>query len=173
MRLPEHPIRLLVLLAIALALAAGHAAGSDPDAGGVQVAEPVARDHAAPGAQRAQPEMTLALSRPRRAPGEDAVTDVFSGRSWIPAPPPAPPVAPAPPPEPTAPALPFAYVGRLEADDAKPIVYLSRGERLLAVSEGDVVDKDYRIESLTNNEIVLVYLPLGKQQTLRIGSERK
>lgn len=172
MRLPERPLPLIVLSAIALALAIGHAAGGDPNAGSEPVAEPVARDRTAPGAQQVQPQLALALSRPRRAAGEDAVTDLFSSRSWIPAPPPAPPVPPAPPPEPTAPALPFAYVGRLEADDAKPIVYLSRGERLLAVSEGDVVDKDYRIESLTNNEIVLVYLPLGKQQTLRIGSER-
>jgi hypothetical protein len=173
MRLPDRPVPLLAMLGIALALAIGHAAGSDPEGAASPVAEPVTKDRAAAGAPRAQAAPALALNRPRQAPGEEPVTDLFSGRSWVPPPPPAPVAPPAPPPEPMAPALPFTYVGMMESDEAKPIVYLARGERLLAVSEGDLVDQEYRIQSLTNNEVVLVYVPLGQTQTIRIGSERR
>jgi hypothetical protein len=169
MRLPERPLSLLALLGIALALAVGHADGNDGEVEAGPVARPVDRDGAAAGTPSGP---ALAFSRPRRAAGEEPVADLFTGRSWVPPPPPAPVAPPAPPPEPTAPALPFAYVGMMESEDAKPVVYLSRGERLLAVSEGDVIDQVYRIQSLSTHRIVLVYLPLGKEQALAIGSER-
>jgi hypothetical protein len=172
MRLPERPFTLLALLGIALALAVGHANGNDGEGEAGPVAMPVDRAGAAAGTPAASAGPALAFNRPRRAAGEEPVADLFTGRSWVPPPPPAPVAAPAPPPEPTAPALPFAYIGMMESEDAKPVVYLSRGERLLAVSEGDVIDQVYRIQSLSTHRIVLVYLPLGKEQALAIGSDR-
>lgn len=168
MRLADLPLPVIALAALALALAIGHADGSDPAA-----AEPVVEPaRKSPDTKDAAPR--LALERPRHAP-DAPVGNLFEGRSWVPKPVPvavpAAPVAVPPPPRPTAPPLPFAYIGRLEDEGAKTVVYLQRGERLLEVGTGDVVDGDYRVEALTDDELVLVFLPLGERQSLRIRSE--
>jgi hypothetical protein len=78
-------------------------------------------------------------------------------------------VAPAPPEPvapPTAPPVPFTYLGELDARAARPQVFLSSGERLLIVSPGDVVDGQYRIESVSDSEVLLTYLPLNEKQVL-------
>ncbi|MGE5093762.1 MAG: hypothetical protein ACM3SO_01405, partial [Betaproteobacteria bacterium] len=77
------------------------------------------------------------------------------------------------PPPPTAPALPYAYVGRVEAPDEKAVVYLARGDRMLTATEGDVLDQVYRVESLGENEIVFTYIPLAQKQVLRIDGGGK
>lgn len=169
MRLPASRVPLAILAAAALALALGRATGGDGEPAGVP-AEPLARERAAPAAPRAVP--ALALARARRAAGEDdAVADLFSGRSWAPQPVPAAQVVAPPPPKPAAPPLPFIYLGRLEADGEKPVVYLQRGAAVLAVSEGDVLEPDYRVESVSAEELVIVFLPLAERQRLRAGSE--
>lgn len=172
MRLADLPLPVIALAALALALAIGRADGSDP-AASEPVVEPVRKATEAAKEKEAAP--LLALERPRRAP-DAPVGDLFEGRSWVPKPVPAAvpaaPIVVPPPPKPTAPALPFAYIGRLEEEGAKTVVYLQRGERLLEVGTGDVVDGDYRVEALTEDELVLVFLPLGEKQSLRIRSER-
>ncbi|HQR72301.1 MAG TPA: hypothetical protein PLE54_16970 [Burkholderiaceae bacterium] len=95
-----------------------------------------------------------------------ATTDPFAAASFVPPPPPAPVVIPPPPPPPKAPPLPFAFVGLLESGAGKPAAFLSHGEALLVVSEGDVIESDYRVESLSPVEVVLTYLPLKERQKL-------
>ena len=99
--------------------------------------------------------------------------DLFAQLSWLPPPPPAaPPPPPAPPPkppEPKAPPLPFSFVGMLERGAAKPAAFLAKADALLVVSVGDMLDNNtYRVDSLTANEVVMTYLPLNIQQTLRV-----
>ncbi|RDJ97738.1 hypothetical protein [Paraburkholderia lacunae] len=91
----------------------------------------------------------------------------FVVSSWLP-PPPPPVAAPVPEPvaPPTAPPVPFTYLGELDAKAAKPQVFLSSGDRLLIVSPGEVVDEQYRVESISENEVVLTYLPLNERQVL-------
>jgi hypothetical protein len=164
MRPPRSTVPLAVLSAVTLVLLFGRADGNDGERPG-EVVEPVVRDNVNATASVDR----LALARPRR--GEDAtVVDLFAGRSWTPPPPPMPatPVAPAPPPRPSAPALPYAYKGRVEADDEKTIVYLARGDRLVAASVGDVVDQIYRLDALSEEEIVFVFIPLDQKQVLRL-----
>lgn len=111
-----------------------------------------------------------AVKRPLRSGiAAAAARDPFTGTSFAPPPPPpvvAPP--PPPPPPPKAPALPFAFVGLLEQGVGKPAAFLSRGDALLVVSAGDVIDNDYRIESLSPSVIVLTYLPLKERQRLSV-----
>jgi len=77
----------------------------------------------------------------------------------------APVVAAAP----TAPALPFQFVGRMgDRDDLQ--VFLQSGEKLYVVRKGDVIDSTYRLDSVSANELDLVYLPLHQSQTLSVGS---
>ncbi len=148
-------------------------------------AEPVA---AATAASAALPAEALPTSPPQAAASAPAAGDrsrtiprasgeLFGNLSWLPPPPPPPPPAPPPPPPPpvvpTAPAMPFGFVGMLEQGGGKPAAFLSRGEALLVVSAGDTIDNGtYRVERLSPNEIVMTYLPLNIQQTLRVGGAK-
>lgn len=105
----------------------------------------------------------------------EAANDPFMSSSWLP---PAPKVEvsaepPPPPPPPTAPPLPFAYLGQLDGQAAKPQVFLSEGDQLLIVAPGDVIDTRYRVESVSDQEIVLVYLPLNQRQVMPLPVEGK
>jgi hypothetical protein len=113
------------------------------------------------------PEPDLA-DRSRAIPQSEG--ELFAARNWQPSapplPPPAPPARPAPPP-PTAPPLPFTFVGMVEKGIGKPQAFLAKGEALLIVGDGDVIDNDrYRVDSLSSSSIVLTYLPLKQRQTL-------
>lgn len=75
---------------------------------------------------------------------------------------------PLPPPDVTAPPLPFTYLGRYE-DAPSQLAFLVRGERILSVAVGDVIDNTYRIERVTPSTVELLYLPLNIKQTLGTG----
>ncbi len=104
--------------------------------------------------------------------------DAFAVLHWLspappaPAPVPRPAVIETPPPPPaapTAPPMPFVFVGMLEKGLARPQAFLAKGDTLLVVAAGDLLDnKTYRIESLTPQEVVMTYLPLDTRQTLPV-----
>jgi hypothetical protein len=108
----------------------------------------------------------------QRGVQEAAARDVFTAHSWYRAPPPAPPQAPEPPPPPTVPPVPFTFVGTFEAADGKPVIYLAEGEKLHAVSEGDILNEVWRVEAGGVDQIVLQYLPLSVRQPLALGSAK-
>jgi len=85
------------------------------------------------------------------------------------APVPVPVVLPPPSP-PSAPPLPFTYFGRVAGPSGAGSVYIARGNDLLTVKAGEVIDGVYRVERITEEEIVFVYLPLDVRQALRIPS---
>lgn len=132
--------------------------------------EPVAASRA-PAATRSS---AAAPSAPLRdlAPG----ADLFAAQTWA-------MEAPAPTAEqlaalqqqqpaaapPSAPPLPFQFIGRL-ADSSDLQVFLQNGEKLYVVRKGDVIDDTWRIESINDKALSLVYLPLHLTQTLSVGS---
>ena len=59
-------------------------------------------------------------------------------------------------------------MGRLD-DGTKTRVFLERGERVYAVSAGDLIDGQYRIEQIDAGLVTFRYLPLDVPQTLPIG----
>ncbi|NMG44740.1 secretion system X translation initiation factor, partial [Aromatoleum toluvorans] len=77
---------------------------------------------------------------------------------------------PAPPPVPVAPPVPYEYLGKL-ADGSSVRVFLVRGERPYTVTEGDVLDGNYKVQRITDTTMTLVYLPLNMTQTLPVGSK--
>lgn len=92
-----------------------------------------------------------------------------------PTPPPVvlpPPPPPPPPPVPTAPPLPFTFVGLLEKGGPKPAAFVARGDALLVVAAGDVIEGRYRVEAVGPREIVFTYLPLGERQTLTVSGDK-
>jgi hypothetical protein len=105
--------------------------------------------------------------------------DAFAAHSWQPPPPPPPvkkPVAapePAPePPPPAAPPLPFTFLGAFETAGAKQVFYLVEGDKVHAVTEGEIVNEIYQVETVTPEEMVLMYLPLKLRQTLALGGNK-
>jgi hypothetical protein len=93
--------------------------------------------------------------------------NLFAAHSWLP--PVVKPPPPLPPPPPRAPALPFAYLGKMQ-DGAAMTVFVSQGARNLVLRSGDTLPQ-YRVESITPTDMTFVYLPLGEKQRLTFGSE--
>jgi hypothetical protein len=104
----------------------------------------------------------------RQQLSDKASADLFAARSFYVAPPPKP-LAVVTPPPPKAPPLPFAYMGRFQEGGASVVIFLTRGERLYSVRVGEVIDETYRIENLTPNEVIFIYLPMDERQVLRIA----
>ena len=110
--------------------------------------------------------------------------DAFARKSWYvapPPPPPRPPVVvpevelppPAPPPPPKAPPLPFKHLGRMvEAGRSLPMHYLMDGERMLIVSEGDLIAGKYRFVGQIGNQLQFIYLPLNERQNLPMSGDQ-
>jgi hypothetical protein len=73
-----------------------------------------------------------------------------------------------PAPAPSAPPMPFTYMGKMHSGPDTS-VFLTQGDRSLIVHEGDTIDSIYRVEQVADNEITLVYLPLGERQKIVIG----
>jgi hypothetical protein len=146
------------------------------------VVQPVARNGAAvdapppvrataPGAERAvdAPDMP---ARSRVASG--ARSDPFAPKGWTPPPPPPPKPEPAPPPPPppppTAPPVPFKYIGQIEDKGAKPAAFITKGDALLVVHVGDMLENNtYRVESFSAGQVIITYLPLQQRQTIAIS----
>ena len=130
----------------------------------------------APAALLATPTLPGNDERVRSIPG--SAGKLFAQLSWSPPPPPPPPPAPpAPQPKPAAPVtptLPFTFVGMLERGAAKPAAFVAKGETLLVISAGDMLENNtYRVESLNANEIVMTYLPMNIQQALSFTGRAK
>ena len=115
------------------------------------------------------------VQRERSIPSADG--DAFAKLSWQPPPPPPPPpppVAMVMPPAPVAPPLPFTFVGMVEQGAGKPQAFLAKGDALLVVAAGDVIEnKTYRIDSLSATAVVLTFLPMDKQQTISVSGGSK
>ena len=131
---------------------------------------PLAEAAAAPTTAPSESTGGLTMDRERAIPSSPG--NAFTALSWVPPPPPprpAPPAPPAPPPVPTAPALPFTFIGFVERGADRPQAYLAKGDALLIVGAGDVIDnKTYRVETLSAAGVVLTYLPLGTKQTVHV-----
>ncbi len=120
-----------------------------------------------PGADTAE----LDLAQLRREVRAAEPGNAFATKSWYvppPPPPPAPPPKPLPPPPPKAPPLPFTYLGKFQ-DAALPVIFLVRGDRVLTVRAGDVIEGTYRVDGIVGATLGLTYMPLNIKQTLDIG----
>lgn len=87
--------------------------------------------------------------------------DPFARRSF------AAPQAGAAPAQRVAPPLPFRYMGKL-VENGKLEVFVLRGAEHFSVTAGQKIDNDYRVEKVTDTEIVFTYLPLKTRQALEL-----
>lgn len=109
------------------------------------------------------------------APADAArpTVDIFAVRTWEPPPPPAPPVEtiPVPPPRPQAPALPFRFLGKISEPGEKPAFLLAHGERVISVSVGDTIGKNYLVEKHEGDKLYFMYKPLKVRQSISVGRD--
>ena len=108
------------------------------------------------------------LNNQERSPLAENIPDLFAGFSWYVPPPPPPPAPPPLPPPPTAPPLPFAYLGQYIEGETKLII-LTRGDRMLSVSAGEIIDRTYQVGSIKGGQLTFMYLPLHIEQSLSTG----
>jgi hypothetical protein len=162
------------MLALALPVILLAAAATDPadEDSGIAVAEVARTDRKHADAPRMAPVADLDLTQLRREVAAAEPADAFQTKSWYvppPPPPPPPPPKPLPPPVPTAPPLPFTYLGKFQ-DAAQPVIFLVRGDRILTVSAGDVIEGTYRVDGIVGATLGLTYLPLNIKQQINIGN---
>jgi len=76
--------------------------------------------------------------------------------------------SPAVAPVPRAPPVPYAYVGK-GRDARGRFAVLSRDDRVYVVRITEVVEGDYRVESIGEDRVLLTYLALGTPETLLLS----
>ena len=85
-----------------------------------------------------------------------------------PAPPPPPPqqqqvqAPPAPPPN------PYRFAGTLQ-QGASRRVFLALGERIFEAQEGEMLEQNFRVQSVTADAVTLVFVPLDAPVTIALG----
>ncbi len=104
------------------------------------------------------------------------ITPADAFRPLIYTPPPLPPAAPLPsviiasppppPPKPVAPALPFKYLGKIGEHHA-----VQKDEEMYELIVGQTLADHYKVESLTEEQATLIYLPLQERQVLLLRNE--
>lgn len=149
-------------------------AGSTGLSGQGAPSSPAPRPPTTPATRPGAPGQTLALaSVPGRLPEqplEPADRDPFA-IPQPPAPPPPPPAPPPPPPPPPqAPALNYRYLGQFVDPQGQRKVYLARPDKDVLVEAGTRLDEGFRVETITDDEIRLVYEPLQQRTVIRIPS---
>ena len=112
-------------------------------------------------------EMGLNLEKLSRQKIELPDGDPFVAK-LPPPPPPLPPSPPPPPPEPVAPAFPFTFMGRMVENDTTTI-FLTRQNQSYSVKLNGIVEREYRVDRIDNDQVIFTYLPLNIPQTLYIG----
>lgn len=106
----------------------------------------------------------------QRAPFDAQAPALFGRPAPVVAPvvrraPPPPPVARAP----SAPPLPYTYIGSLKEEGRSAVVFLMRGQEFVSARVGGVLEKNYRIQSVDETGVTLIYLPLGLTQRIELA----
>lgn len=73
------------------------------------------------------------------------------------------------PPSLSAPPMPYRIAGHV-VNDGQAHVVLMKGDQVLTVKTGDVLDGGYRVQSVEGSRVTLVYIPLGMTQYLEVAS---
>jgi hypothetical protein len=143
-------------VAIDLRSPAGPTAAKAPASAASQDAE----HSAASASQAKQPGI------PARSALGRIAADPFSAHSWLPR---RKLAAVSAPPVPVAPPLPFRFAGQFHRDSGME-VYVARGEEIFAVKEGDTLEGEYKVDSVSATEVSFVHLPSGTRQTMQFSA---
>jgi hypothetical protein len=118
-------------------------------------------------AQGERPYLPGAL--PQRPAIEATRGQPFASRSWAHTDERSPAAQAAAAPAVVAPPMPYKFVGKL-VHDGRVEYFLAKGDLLLPVKTGDIVDGPYRVEAVDTDVIALRYLPLDTVAQVAISS---
>jgi len=124
-------------------------------------------------AQPANTARAVRAQMPQRPPLGNIAGDPFTPRSWQPAQPPLAAAtsmgaaAAAKPAAPVTPSLPFRFAGRLYQNGGIQ-TYLARGDDVFPVNVGDALQGGYRVESIGDEKVTLVYLATNTRQEVEM-----
>ena len=164
MRRPPRIAVLIALLAGAAAWVAidlrGPAAPTSAKAPATGSSRDTEQSAAASASQARQPEIPSRLTLGKFG------ADPFSAQSWLPR---RKPAAVSAPPDPVTPPLPYRFAGQFHRESGIE-VYVARGEEIFPVKEGDTLDGQYKVDSVSSTEVSFIYLPSGTRQTLQFSA---
>jgi hypothetical protein len=72
-------------------------------------------------------------------------------------------------PAPSAPSMPYRFAGRV-IHGGKLQVFVTKGGAAIPISQGDTLERTYRVESIDADRITLVYLPFNQRQSIPMTS---
>ena len=116
-----------------------------------------------PGAKGAAKALAPAL--PERSSLGEPAGDLFGSQSWQP---PTSTVAAAPV-KPIAPPMPYRFAGKL-VQNGELQIFLSKGDTPIPIKPGEILDGIYRVESIGEDRVTLIYLPLGQRENVPVSS---
>jgi hypothetical protein len=135
-------------------------------------AAPTSAKGPASGASR-DPERAAAPASEAKQPGIPTRStlgkfgaDPFSTHSWLPR---RKPAAVSEPPAAVVPPLPYRFAGQFLRESGIE-VYVARGEEIFPVKEGDTLDGQYKVDSVSATEVGFVHIPSGTRQTLQFSA---
>ncbi|WP_197387308.1 hypothetical protein [Ralstonia pseudosolanacearum] len=131
----------------------------------VEVSAPRQRGAEHPAAAAAAPAPATSLLRAAIGPADG---DPFN--AVVPPPPPPPPAPPPPPPQP--PPFPFRYFGVMSDASGKPAHFLAKGDALVQVKPGASLGDGYRVESMNEQTLVVLYEPIPSKTVIQLGGAK-
>ena len=135
-------------------------------------AAPTSAKAPASGASR-DPEQAAARASEAKQPGIPTRStlgkfgaDPFSTHSWLPR---RKPAVVSEPPAAVVPPLPYRFAGQFLRESGIE-VYVARGEEIFPAKEGDTLDGQYKVDSVSATEVGFVHIPSGTRQTLQFSA---
>jgi hypothetical protein len=65
--------------------------------------------------------------------------------------------------------MPYRYAGKL-VQAGQQSVLLAKGDRVFPINEGETLDGAYRVESIGETQVTLMYLPLTHEEHIPVNS---
>jgi hypothetical protein len=150
----------VIVLALVASVGIGRERRSDAPA------EPAARiDTRIAPREPSTDDIDVARIQRSHEPVEASKVDPFRQHSFAAPAQGGPEAAPAPR---SAPPLPFRYVGKM-IEDGKLSVFVMRGDDSFSLHKGQRID-DYRVDKVSESEVVFTYLPLKTRQELNLSA---
>src|SRR6266852_4380227 len=165
----RRPPRIAVLVALLAGAAGWVAIDLRGPAAPTSAKAPASGTSQDPGHSAARASQATQPGIPARSVLGRIAADPFSAHSWMPRPKPA---AVSEAPVPVAPPLPFRFAGQFYRESGIE-VYVARGEEIFPVKEGDILDDQYKVDSVSATEVSFVHLPSGTRQTMQFSALRE
>jgi hypothetical protein len=64
--------------------------------------------------------------------------------------------------------MPFTYIGKM-VDGKKVVIFLLKNDVQYVAQINDVLDGMYRVDDISDDEVVLTYIPMNARQTLALA----